>query len=140
MKEEIKMRKKLVSWLLTVMMILSLIISVPMTAYGADEPQATNIIVANTNNSSIDFFDISANGNIAPARTLKGASTNLNRPVDIALYDGELYVLNHEAHAIEIFDPLASGDTTPVRRIIGGMSYPSGFDFDAVANEIFVAN
>ena len=55
MKEEIKMRKKLVSWLLTVMMILSLIISVPMTAYGADEPQATNIIVANTNNSSIDF-------------------------------------------------------------------------------------
>ena len=140
MKEEIKMRKKLVSWLLTVMMILSLIISVPMTAYGADEPQATNIIVANTNNSSIDFFDISANGNIAPARTLKGASTNLNRPVDIALYDGELYVLNHEAHAIEIFDPLASGDTTPVRRIIGGMSYPSGFDFDPVTGEIYVAN
>ena len=96
-------------------------------------------LLSQTPITAVLIFDISANGNIAPARTLKGASTNLNRPVDIALYDGELYVLNHEAHAIEIFDPLASGDTTPVRRIIGGMSYPSGFDFDR-SNEIFVAN
>jgi 6-phosphogluconolactonase (cycloisomerase 2 family) len=103
-------------------------------------PDETEIIVANTDNHSIDFFHIAADGNAAPSRTIKGSSTNLNRPVDVALYDGKLYVLNHVAHAIEVFDPAATGDTAPVRRIIGGMSYPSGFDFDTTTQEIFVAN
>lgn len=104
----------------------------------------SSVIVANTNNSSVDFFDIQSNGDIAPLRTIKGANTNLNRPVDVALYNDELYVLNHEVHSIEVFDPYANGDITPIDRITGGftgsMFYPSGFDFDAETDEIYVAN
>ncbi|MCL6560098.1 MAG: immunoglobulin domain-containing protein, partial [Firmicutes bacterium] len=96
------------------------------------------IIVANTDHNSVDFFPLSANGDVAPVKTIMGTNTNFDRPVSVEVYNNELYVLNHRKDAIEVFNITDSGNAAPKRSIAGGMSYPSGFVFDN--GEIYVTN
>ncbi|OQB13032.1 MAG: Lactonase, 7-bladed beta-propeller [Firmicutes bacterium ADurb.Bin193] len=99
-----------------------------------------NIIVGNRDNNSVDFFEINANGNVTPVKTIR-SSGYFDRPLSAYAYNNELYVLNHGGHSIEVFNITDSGDIAPKRRIAGastGMGYPSGFVFDN--GEIYVTN
>jgi hypothetical protein len=45
----------------------------------------TDIFVANFNNNSVTVYGRTANGDVAPVRTISGASTGLGRPTFLAV-------------------------------------------------------
>jgi hypothetical protein len=73
--------------------------------------------------SSILVFSSSANGSVAPIRTLSGALTGLVYPVQIALdSSGNLYVDNPNSNnpqqsSILVFAPAATGNVAPSRSL-----------------------
>ena len=109
-----------------------------MATFGYTIFDGFDIIVANTYHNSVDFFDPSAYGDVKPVRSILGPLTNFDRPIAVEVYNNEVYVLNHGGHSIEVFDLTDSGNLSPKRRIVEGMSFPSGFVFDN--GEIYVAN
>jgi hypothetical protein len=86
---------------------------------GVAADAAGNLYVADFPSSSILIFSPTANGSVAPSRTLSGALTGLTFPYQIAV-DGadNLYVLNLAAPAsILIFGPKANGNVAPDRSL-----------------------
>ncbi len=94
---------------------------------------------------SITVFSRTASGNVAPLRTIQGASTGLSlpRPIHVDTVNNELAVANGDANSITVFSRTATGNVPPVRTIAGaatGLSNPTGVFIDSVNNEIVVAN
>lgn len=109
------------------------------TAFAQDE-----IFVANGNNS-ITVHARTANGNVAPLRTLVGAATGLSGPNGIAvdLVNNELIVVNASNNSVTVYARTASGNTAPLRTITGaatGLNTPVGLALDLVNNELAVVN
>lgn len=107
------------------------------------------LYVANTGGNSVLVFDGigSANGNMAPTRTLAGGNTTFSSPGGIALdaTRNKLYVSNAGANAILVFDNADSvlGDTAPSRTIVGVitlLSTPGGIYIDVLADRLYIAN
>src|SRR5688500_14820854 len=75
--------------------------------------------VGNWSNGSIRVFNSTDNGNVAPVRTLSGAATLLGFPFGISLdtVNDELVVTTDGAHRVTTYDPLAAGNTPPIRNI-----------------------
>ena len=98
-----------------------------------------------TNATSITVYARTANGNVAPVRTLAGAATGLNFPVGVAvdLVNNELIVANAGNDSVTVYARTASGNTAPLRTIGGpitGLNHPDGLALDLVNNELVVAN
>ncbi|HKF17741.1 MAG TPA: hypothetical protein VKF14_11195 [Candidatus Dormibacteraeota bacterium] len=94
---------------------------------------------------SITVFARTASGNVAPLRTIQGASTGLSlpRPIHVDTVNSELAVANGDANSITVYSRTASGNVAPLRTISGpttGLSNPTGVFIDSVNNEIVVAN
>ena len=94
---------------------------------------------------SITVFARTATGNVAPLRTIQGASTGLSlpRPISVDTVNNELAVANGDANSITVYSRTASGNVAPLRTISGvttGLSNPTGVFVDSVNNEIVVAN
>jgi Lactonase, 7-bladed beta-propeller len=108
------------------------------------------LYVADYMANSVTVYSRTANGNVAPLRTLSGAATGLNGPnaVAIDLVNNEMYVSNFSntppaASAIHVYSRTASGNTAPLRSIVGaatGLNSPRGIALDRVHNELVVAN
>jgi DNA-binding beta-propeller fold protein YncE len=107
------------------------------------------IFVGNNNNSSITVYGRTANGSVAPMRTISGASTGISGPWGMAVdtVNNEIFVSNYSANnwsgSITVYGRTASGNVAPTRSISGGntgMSSPKSIALDTVNNEIFVAN
>jgi DNA-binding beta-propeller fold protein YncE len=107
------------------------------------------LYVANTDANAILVFDnaSTANGNVAPSRTLTGAATTLNAPygVFVDITRNKLYVINSGVDSILVFNNAAtvSGNTAPSRTISGAattMSGPSGGALDMLQDRLYVAN
>ena len=107
------------------------------------------LYVANLGSSSIEIYENAgtANGNIAPSRTISGASTGLSNPSGI-WYDSAsdtLYVTNQSANSIEAFADVStlSGNVAPSRTISGSnttLNIPVGIWYDSTSDELYVAN
>jgi hypothetical protein len=98
--------------------------------------------------STITVYDLAANGNVSPLRTLSGASTGIEGPVGIAVdtVNDELYVVNYRTAnggSVEVFSRTASGNTGPLRTLQGTgtlLQDPQGMVLDLAHDEFYVAN
>jgi hypothetical protein len=120
----------------------------------AFDPLAGEILVANAadrasppGTPSVTVFSRMANGNVAPLRTLSGASTGLAGPIGLALdhTNDEIFVTNVSpgTPTVTVYARTASGDTAPLRTLAGpstGFNYPVAAFVDLVHQELFVSN
>jgi 6-phosphogluconolactonase (cycloisomerase 2 family) len=111
---------------------------------GAAEAQE-ELFVANVNTNSITVYSRTAGGNIAPLRTLSGATTGLSNPDGLAvdLTNNELVVANFTNSSVTVYSRTASGNTAPLRTLGGpatGLGSPRGLALDLTNNELVVVN
>ena len=99
-------------------------------------------------NSAILVFPLSADGNVAPIRVLRGLLTTVEGPIGMAidLVHDELFIVNYkvaDGGSITVFPRTASGNVPPLRTIQGpltGFNNPQGLGLDLVHDELVVAN
>ena len=94
---------------------------------------------------SIRVYQATANGDVAPARTIQGKRTQLAWPmgIDVSRERNELAVANYGSNSILFYSRTASGDVAPVRVLGGartGIVGPIGIGFDVKNRELWVAN
>jgi DNA-binding beta-propeller fold protein YncE len=93
--------------------------------------------------SSLTIFGGDAKGDAAPLRTIKGALTQLDWPMGVAVDEArdEIVVANNGSNSILVFKRTANGDVQPERVIAGRLTGIKGPMGVAVAkDEIWVAN
>ncbi len=109
------------------------------------DPLSDDLYVSNEGASSILVFAgaSTANGNVAPARTIAGLATTLLAPEEIFLdkASDRLYVADPSASNIVVFDnaSTANGNVAPARVIATGGS-PSAVWLDAATDRLFVGD
>jgi hypothetical protein len=85
------------------------------------DPVTDQLLVGNLFTDSVTAYPRTANGNVAPLRTLAGAATGLGGPAGLAvdLIHDELLVSNQNNNSVRAYPRLASGNTAPLRTISG---------------------
>jgi DNA-binding beta-propeller fold protein YncE len=107
------------------------------------------IVIANsvggTGSGSVTVYPQNANGNVAPSRTITGASTNLSNPsqpsVDTA--NGVYWIANSNNQSVTAYDRLANGNAAPLQDIVGGLTLlnnPLGVFVDTVNGAVWVTD
>jgi hypothetical protein len=94
------------------------------------------IFVGNSGDNSIAVYARTANGYTAPLRTISGDATGIFGITDIAVdtANNEIYVANvlhyySDDYAITVYARTASGNSAPLRTIVGrstGLNFPGG--------------
>src|SRR5262245_39688032 len=117
----------------------------PRTAWGQNA-----LFVANSGNNSITVYTRTATGNTVPIRTLIGPPffgdvTGLSSPVALGVdtVNNELVVGNFGNDSITVYRLTASGNTAPMRTLVGpatGLSNIESLVVDTVHDELLVAN
>lgn len=95
--------------------------------------------------SSITVYPRTAQGDVAPLRTIQGSRTQMNVPLGIARdpMSGQIVVANSGGDSVLFFDGNANGDVAPVRVLKGSsanLKGPTGVLIDAKRNELWVTN
>ncbi len=118
-----------------------------MRTYSADGPPLLvgEYIPGRFEKPSVRVFTASANGNVAPIRTIQGEHSRLAWPMGITVDRdaGELLVANYGTGEILIYGKTATGDVAPVRVLGGdrtGIVGPIAVQVDRSRNELWVAN
>ena len=117
-----------------------------MRSYAGNQPAfAGEYIPGHFRPSSIRVYKASANGNVAPIRTIQGDHTQLAWPMGITVDTErkELLIANYGNSSILIFPRSAKGDVAPARVIGGsrtGIVGPVAVSVDEKHDEIWVAN
>ena len=114
------------------------------------DPVSGEIMVANTGDDSILFFDKDATGDASPVRVLKGSATKLKGPVGVAIdpKHNELWVVSWDNHIAAIFPRTAQGNVAPLRVIrtaqegapLANMGRIGAVAYDPKRNEILAPN
>jgi DNA-binding beta-propeller fold protein YncE len=83
------------------------------------DPVSGEMIVANTGDDSVLFFDKDATGDVASVRVLKGPATKLKGPVGVSIdaKRNELWVASWDNHVAAVFPRTANGNVAPLRVI-----------------------
>lgn len=107
------------------------------------DPTGDRLFVANSGGSSILIFDpaSTATGNVAPARTISGASTLLSVPHDLAIdpVNNLLYVADGTQILVFQSASTANGNVPPVHNI--GLGFAVGaIVLDVADNRLYVAD
>jgi DNA-binding beta-propeller fold protein YncE len=94
---------------------------------------------------SVRVYTRTANGNVAPLRTIQGPSTRLNLPggVWVDAERGEILVANDGGDSILVFGRTANGDAAPIRTIEGvatGLKNPTSVVVDPAHGEMWASN
>ena len=107
--------------------------------------RSSESIFVTNNDGAVRAYPTTANGNVAPARTIAGASTGLRFPTGIAVArDGRIGVGDDivgfgQVHALT-FATNANGNVAPLTAIsCGGTGIPFGAAFDSLGN-LYVTN
>ncbi len=104
----------------------------------AVDPVTNEIFVTDRYFDAVHVYSRTADGNVAPLRTIRGASTGLDEPFALAISASELFVLNIVSNSVTVYARTASGDAAPLRTLTDlGTSY--GIAFDGAHDELFVA-
>ena len=94
---------------------------------------------------SVTIYSRTANGDVAPLRTLSGPSTGLSSPdgIYVDTINNEIGVANSGNNSVTIYSRTANGDVAPLRTISGpstGLGGPAAVYVDNVTNLIGVVN
>ena len=94
---------------------------------------------------SVLVFARTANGNVAPLRTISGAATGLNSPYGVAvdIVNNEVAVTNLSGNSVTVYARTANGNASPLRTISGaatGLNGSTGLAVDTVNNELVVSS
>jgi hypothetical protein len=108
------------------------------------------IFVANDAGDGILVFRLADNGNVAPARVIRGPRTGIFAPTGVALdrINDELWVANMGNYGVTVYPLTANGDVAPLRTIRGGpagrtglmIGNPGAVGYDTKRQEILVPN
>nr|WP_320049987.1 hypothetical protein [uncultured Desulfuromonas sp.] len=111
---------------------------------------ANNELVAITRNlpedtGIIHVFNRTAQGNVAPLRTISGPSTGIVLPTAVAIdsQHDDIVITDSASDCISFFSRTAQGDTPPRKTISGAateLSAPLGIAIDPLNQEIIVSN
>ena len=94
---------------------------------------------------SINVYNLTARGNVAPVRKIVGPATQLNWPTGLFMDSdrGELYVANDGGNSVLVFSATAEGNAAPSRVIKGPRTklvYPTFVFVDLKNDELWVAD
>jgi hypothetical protein len=92
----------------------------PLTTLSSPEGLAVTddeIVACDGDIGAVDFFSINADGNVAPTRQIVGRETEIGACIDVAIFQGEVYVIGIDE--LLVFPITANGDVAPSRRISG---------------------
>jgi hypothetical protein len=103
------------------------------------------VTIGASSGPSVLVFSRTANGNVAPLRTISGAATGLVVPYGVAVdtVNNEVAVANLSGSSVTVYARTANGNVAPLRTISGaatGLSGPIGLAVDTVNNELAVVN
>jgi DNA-binding beta-propeller fold protein YncE len=108
------------------------------------------LVIANTGDNSVLFFDINASGDAPPLRVIQGAATNLKGPTGVAIdaRHNELWVTSWDNHMTNVFPRTAKGNVAPVRYIrsapkdapLATMGRLGAVEYDPKRKEILMPN
>ena len=108
------------------------------------------IVVANSGDNSVLFFDKNAHGDVAPVRILRGTATELKGPSGVFVDQkrNELWVTSWDGHTITVFPRTVQGNVAPVRVVrtapkdaaATGFGNPGTLAYDPKRKEILVPN
>lgn len=106
-------------------------------------PTPPILVTSNSGTDSLTVYTLLANGNVAPLRTISGAATGLNNPLNLAVdpTNGEIYVPNYNTNTVTVYAYNATGNAAPLRTIAGGatgLNLPTGVTVDPTNNEFYV--
>lgn len=117
---------------------------------GITRDRSGQIVVANSGDNSVLFFDPQASGDAAPVRVLKGTHANLKAPTGVAVdpLRDELWVTSWGNHLTSVFATMVQGDTAPLRYIRSAakdapaatFGTPGAVAWDPVRKQILVPN
>src|SRR5438270_567157 len=115
-------------------------------ALGVDSGMASaqEIFVPNFSNNSVTVYARTDNGNVAPLRTIAGASTGIVNPdaTAVDLVNNELAVADCNSY-VSVFARTANGNVAPLRTIAGaatGLDCAIGLALDTVNSEFEVSS
>lgn len=118
-----------------------------MRTYSADGPPLLvgEYVPGRFEKPSVRVYQGSADGNVAPLRSIQGPKTKLAWPMGLTVdaAAGELAVANYGTNEILIYSRNANGDAPPTRVLGGdktGIVGPIAVGIDRTNNEIWVAN
>jgi 6-phosphogluconolactonase (cycloisomerase 2 family) len=95
--------------------------------------------------ASVTVYSRTAQGDVAPLRTIQGPKTRLNLPLGVAV-DAErdvIVVANDQTHSILVFSRTAQGNVAPLYAIEGPatqLKNPGALVMDFENDEIWVTN
>jgi DNA-binding beta-propeller fold protein YncE len=120
----------------------------PNSKRKANWPLEENLVIPGSGKfapPSINVYERTAHGDVAPIRVIQGPKAQLNMPAGIVVDPKrkELYVANDMDHSILVFSTEAQGDVAPIRVIKGaktGFRNPTGLFLDFKNDELWVAN
>jgi hypothetical protein len=99
--------------------------------------------VSNAGTNSLTVYQLGANGDSPPLRTIAGSNTQLEVPVALALDASDhLYVASISKNRVTVYPAQASGNAGPLRVLEGPetlLSGPSGLALDKLGR-LYVAN
>ena len=108
------------------------------------------MVVANTGDDSVLFFDRNSTGDVAPVRVLQGTATKLKGPVGVSIdaKHNELWVASWDNHIAAVFPRTAQGNVAPLRVIrtaaegapLASMGRIGAVAYDSKRKEILAPN
>ena len=114
------------------------------------DPVSNQLVVANSGDNSVLFFDASASGDVAPVRVIRGKATMLEAPSGVLVdaKHNELWATSWENHVADVFPRAAQGNVKPLRYIRSApkdaapasFGVPGTIAWDAKRKEILIAN
>ncbi|MBI2816077.1 MAG: hypothetical protein HYX72_03970 [Acidobacteria bacterium] len=116
----------------------------------ARDPVSGQLVVANSGDDSVLFFDGNATGDVAPVRVLQGPATDLKSPTGVLIdtTHNELWVTNWFNHTASVFPRMAKGDVAPLRAIrsapkgtpLATMGRPGAVGYDPKRKQVLAPN
>ena len=94
---------------------------------------------------SITFYPRTAQGDVAPLRTIQGSQTQMDLPLGVRRdsVSGQIVVANSGSDSVLFFDGNATGNVAPVRVLKGpatNLKSPTGILIDTKRNELWVTS